>query len=102
MEELFRADHVRDRFHPDRGGRLLGPVDLVVTLALEPDREGEQIGPVLGGQGADGGGVNAARQEGAERGVAAQVNRDRVTHHVQDGAGVASLGALAGRRSARQ
>ena len=47
-----------------------------------------------------GGGVDAAGEEGAERGVAAQVNRDRVAHHVQDGAG-RGIAGRAGRPQVR-
>ena len=39
MEELLLADHVRDRLHPDRLGRLLpSPLGIEVSLALAGGR----------------------------------------------------------------
>ena len=75
---LLRADHLHDVLGADGGGGLRGHVDLGVALAFEAGGEGQQIRVVALSQRCDGGGVDAAGEEGADSDIRTHVFGYRV------------------------
>src|SRR3982750_4814322 len=71
-------------------------IDLRETLPLETGGEGDQSGVVAHRECGDRGGVDPARQEGADRHVGAHMLGDRILEHRGDLVVTALLTALAG------
>ena len=74
---FFRRDDLDDVLHADGCRRFRGHVHLGIAFALEASGKRQQIRVVALGQGSDGGGVDAARQE--------RTHGDIGTHVLGDG-----------------